>query len=130
MTRFREQGVDLRSTGLDVASRDSADAAIESILSEQHSFDVIIHNAGHMVNGTAEAFTRDAIVQVYDTNVVGTHGLNCAALPHLRAQEQGLVLWVGSSSLVVSSAPLVTLAFVAKVTADFPHHSAYPALAE
>lgn len=87
-----ENDVDLRSVELDIAVQDSADAAVQTIISEQGSLDVVIHNAGHMVTGPAEAFTPEQIAELYDTNVLGTQRLNRAALPHLRAQEQGLVL--------------------------------------
>ena len=113
-----EHGVDLRTVELDVASQDSCDAAIASILSERDSLDVIIHNAGHMVVGPAEAFTPDEIARVYDTNVLGTQRLNRAALPHLRAQRQGLVLWVGSSSTRGGTPPYLAPYFAAKAAMD------------
>ncbi len=59
---------------------------------------MLVHNAGHMVTGPAEAFTPEQLADLYDTNVLGTQRLNRAALPHLREQGDGLVLWVGSSS--------------------------------
>lgn len=49
--------VDLRTIELDVASQESVDAAIQRIVSENGHLDVVIHNAGHMVFGPAEAFT-------------------------------------------------------------------------
>src|SRR4051812_17704224 len=49
--------VDLRTIELDVASQDSADEAIHSIVEQNGQLDVVIHNAGHMVFGAAEAFT-------------------------------------------------------------------------
>jgi NAD(P)-dependent dehydrogenase (short-subunit alcohol dehydrogenase family) len=113
-----EHGVDLRTVELDVASQDSSDAAIELILSEQGRLDVIVHNAGHMVTGPAEAFTPDEIARVYDTNVLGTQRLNRAALPHLRSQQQGLVLWVGSSSTRGGTPPYLAPYFAAKAAMD------------
>jgi NAD(P)-dependent dehydrogenase (short-subunit alcohol dehydrogenase family) len=113
-----EHGVDLRTVELDVASQDSTDAAIEAIISEQRGLDVVIHNAGHMVLGPAEAFTPDGIASVYDTNVLGTQRLNRAALPHLRAQRHGLVLWVGSSSTRGGTLPYLAPYFAAKAAMD------------
>jgi NADP-dependent 3-hydroxy acid dehydrogenase YdfG len=52
-----ENKVDLRTIELDVASQESVDAAIQHIVSENGHLDVVIHNAGHMVFGPAEAFT-------------------------------------------------------------------------
>jgi NAD(P)-dependent dehydrogenase (short-subunit alcohol dehydrogenase family) len=113
-----ENDVDLRSVDLDIAAQDSVDAAVETIISEQGSLDVLIHNAGHMVTGPAEAFTPEQIAELYDTNVVGTQRLNRAALPHLRAQRQGLVLWIGSTSTRGGTPPYLAPYFAAKAAMD------------
>jgi NAD(P)-dependent dehydrogenase (short-subunit alcohol dehydrogenase family) len=113
-----ENDVDLRSVELDIAAQDSVDAAVETIISEQGSLDVLIHNAGHMVTGPAEAFTPEQIAELYDTNVVGTQRINRAALPHLRAQGQGLVLWIGSTSTRGGTPPYLAPYFAAKAGMD------------
>jgi NAD(P)-dependent dehydrogenase (short-subunit alcohol dehydrogenase family) len=113
-----QKDVDLRSVELDIAAQDSVDAAVETIISEQGSLDVLIHNAGHMVTGPAEAFTPEQIAELYDTNVLGTQRLNRAALPHLRAQGQGLVLWIGSTSTRGGTPPYLAPYFAAKAGMD------------
>ncbi|HEV3196574.1 MAG TPA: SDR family NAD(P)-dependent oxidoreductase, partial [Bryobacteraceae bacterium] len=45
--------------------------------------DVLIHNAGHMVFGPAEAFTPNQLAELYDINVLSTQRVNRAVLPHL-----------------------------------------------
>jgi NAD(P)-dependent dehydrogenase (short-subunit alcohol dehydrogenase family) len=117
--RYATQGgVDLLTVELDIASQDSVDAAVETVRSEQGRIDVLIHNAGHMVTGPAEAFTVEQYAQVYDTNVLGTQRLNRAALPHLRAQGNGLVLWVGSTSTRGGTPPYLAPYFAAKAAMD------------
>jgi NAD(P)-dependent dehydrogenase (short-subunit alcohol dehydrogenase family) len=59
---------------------------------------VIVHNAGHMVFGPSEAFTPEQLIQQYDVNVLGAQRVNRAALPHLRGQHRGLLVWAASSS--------------------------------
>jgi NAD(P)-dependent dehydrogenase (short-subunit alcohol dehydrogenase family) len=93
-----QHGIDLRALDLDVSDQDSVDAAIATVVAETGRLDVVVHNAGHMVLGPAEAFTPEQLASVYDTNVISTQRLNRAALPHLRAQGDGLLVWVGSSS--------------------------------
>jgi NAD(P)-dependent dehydrogenase (short-subunit alcohol dehydrogenase family) len=78
----------------------------------------VIHNAGHMVNGPTEAFTPEEIARVYDTNVLSTQRLNRAALPHLREQGHGLVLWVGSTSTRGGTPPYLAPYFAAKAAMD------------
>jgi NAD(P)-dependent dehydrogenase (short-subunit alcohol dehydrogenase family) len=113
-----EHDVDLRTVDLDVSSQHSVDAAVDAIISEQGSLDVLVHNAGHMVTGPSEAFTPGQIAEIYDTNVLGTQRLNRAALPHLRAQRHGLVLWVGSSSTRGGTPPYLGPYFAAKAGMD------------
>lgn len=92
------RGLDLRIVELDVLSQASADAAIATIVREQGRLDVVMHNAGHLVVGPAEAFSTDEMIAAYDTNVLGAQRVNRAALPVLRAQQQGLLLWIGSTT--------------------------------
>jgi NAD(P)-dependent dehydrogenase (short-subunit alcohol dehydrogenase family) len=113
-----EHHVDLRTVELDVLSQESADRAIAAIIEESGFLDVVVHNAGHMVTGPSEAFTPEEIAAVYDTNVLGTQRVNRAALPHLRAQQDGLVLWVGSSSTKGGTPPYLAPYFAAKAAMD------------
>jgi NAD(P)-dependent dehydrogenase (short-subunit alcohol dehydrogenase family) len=113
-----EQGADLRTVELDVADQDSVDAAIARVVAEAGRLDVVVHNAGHMVLGPTEAFTPDQLASVYDTNVVSTQRVNRAALPHLRAQGHGLVLWVGSTSTRGGTPPYLAPYFAAKAAMD------------
>src|SRR6266436_2428075 len=82
----KDNNVDLRTIELDVASQASADAAIQKIIGENKRLDVVIHNAGHMVFGPAEAFTPQQLAVLYDINVLSTQRVNRAALPQLRKQ--------------------------------------------
>src|SRR5688572_4376491 len=113
-----QHGVDLRTVELDVQSQPSADAAVAQILSAHGRIDVLVHNAGHMVFGPAEAFTPEQYAQLYDVNVLGTQRVNRAALPQLRKQGRGLVLWVGSSSHRGGTPPYLAPYFAAKAAMD------------
>lgn len=109
-----EHGVDLRTVELDVLSQESADAAISAVITEAGRLDVLIHNAGHMVSGPAEAFTPEELAAVYDINVLGTQRVNRAALPQLRGRRHGLVVWIGSTSTRGGTPPYLAPYFVAK----------------
>ena len=112
------RSVNLRAVEMDVADQASVDAAITQIISDAGRLDVIVHNAGHMVLGPAEAFTVEQIAQIYDTNVLSTQRVNRAALPHLRAQRDGLLVWVGSSSSRGGTPPYLAPYFAAKAAED------------
>ncbi|MGH8177699.1 MAG: SDR family oxidoreductase [Steroidobacter sp.] len=113
-----EHHVDLRAIELDVLLQSSADAAIEKIVATHGRLDVVIHNAGHMVFGPAEAFTPEQYAQLYDVNVLGTQRVNRAALLHLRAQAKGLVVWISSSSARGGTPPYLAPYFAAKAAMD------------
>jgi NAD(P)-dependent dehydrogenase (short-subunit alcohol dehydrogenase family) len=113
-----EHKVDLRTVELDVQSDASAEAGIARIIAEAGRLDVIVHNAGHMVFGPAEAFTPEQLIEQYDVNVLGAQRVNRAALPHLRGQRKGLLVWVGSSSTRGGTPPFLAPYFAAKAAMD------------
>ena len=114
----REHGVDLRSVELDVASDVSVDQGIASVIAEHGHLDVIVHNAGHMSFGPAEAFTPEQYAELFDVNVLSTQRVNRAALPQLRKQGKGLVVWVSSSSTRGGTPPYLAPYFAAKAAMD------------
>lgn len=59
-------GVKISALEMDVLSQTSVDNAIAQVEKERGQIDVIIHNAGHMVSGAAEAFTPEQLAQLYD----------------------------------------------------------------
>ena len=103
---------------MDVQDQDSVDGAVARVLGDQQHLDVVVHNAGHMVLGPAEAFTIEQLATVYDINVLSTQRVNRAVLPTLRAQGSGLLLWVGSSSTRGGHPPFLAPYFAAKAAMD------------
>lgn len=110
--------IDVRGLEMDVQDQASVDAAIATILAEQHRLDVVVHNAGHMVLGPAEAFTTQQLADLYDINVLSTQRVNRAVLPHLRARGDGLLVWVASSSTRGGHPPFLAPYFAAKAGMD------------
>lgn len=113
-----QEGIDLRPLELDVQSDASANAAIETLTVESGRLDVLVHNAGHMMFGPAEAFTPEQLAQQYDVNVLGTQRVNRAALPHMRAARKGLLVWISSSSSAGGTPPYLSPYFAAKAAMD------------
>ena len=113
-----EHSVTLRPIVMDVSDQASVDGAVAAVLAEAGRIDVVIHNAGHMVLGPTEAFTPEQVAAVYDTNVLSTQRVNRAVLPAMRAQRDGLVLWVGSSSSRGGTPPYLGPYFAAKAAVD------------
>ncbi len=118
-TYSAECGVDIRTVELDVQSQPSVDAAVAKVIADAGRIDVLIHNAGHMAFGPAEAFTPEQFLKEYDINVVGAQRLNRAALPHMRRAGGGsLVVWIGSTSTRGGTPPYLAPYFAAKAAMD------------
>ncbi|WP_213979399.1 SDR family oxidoreductase [Sphingomonas sp. dw_22] len=111
-------GSDIRPVELDVQSEPSVNAAVEKIIAEGGRIDVVVHNAGHMMFGPAEAFTPEQFAQQYDVNVLGTQRVNRAVLPHMRGRREGLLVWVSSSSSAGGTPPYLSPYFAAKAAMD------------
>jgi NAD(P)-dependent dehydrogenase (short-subunit alcohol dehydrogenase family) len=103
---------------MDVQDQDSVDAAVARIVTERQRIDVVVHNAGHMVLGPAEAYTPEQMAELYDINVVSTQRVNRAVLPLLRRQGSGHLVWVGSSSTRGGHPPFLAPYFAAKAGMD------------
>ncbi|WP_299864868.1 SDR family oxidoreductase [uncultured Hoeflea sp.] len=109
---------DLRVVEIDVVKDASVAAGIDQIFDEAGRLDVIVHNAGHMSFGPAEAFTPEQMAQLYNINVLSTQRVMRSALPRMRAQGQGLVVWVSSSSARGGTPPFLSPYFAAKAGMD------------
>lgn len=124
-----QHGVDLRTVEMDVVDDISVNTGIQTIHEEAGRLDVIIHNAGHMSFGPAEAFTTKQFADLYDVNVLSTQRIMRAALPNMRKQGKGLIIWVSSTSTRGGTPPFLSPYFAAKAGMDSLAVSYAPELA-
>ena len=115
-----ERGVQISAVEMDVQDQASVDTAIDHVMAEQGRVDVVVHNAGHMVLGPAEAFTVAQLTDIYDVNVLSTQRVNRTVLPIMRNQGRGLLVWVGSSSTRGGHPPFLAPYFAATVSYTHP----------
>jgi len=97
-----DENLDLHVVGLDVTSQESANEAVRTVVETSGGLDVVVQNAGHLYVGYVEAFTDDDISRLIDVNAIGAHRVNKAALPYLRKQRSGTLLYVGSTIIVTT----------------------------
>jgi NAD(P)-dependent dehydrogenase (short-subunit alcohol dehydrogenase family) len=109
-----DHGVDLRSIELDVGSEKSCEAAIQEIVLKNGRLDVLVHNAGHMVFGPAEAFTPEQLTEQYDVNVWALRPLPASPII-LRTQDPPLTARASPSTRQA-------------LTRDFPSKFSRPSL--
>jgi NAD(P)-dependent dehydrogenase (short-subunit alcohol dehydrogenase family) len=116
----KENGVDLRTVELDVASiAPPSKQASPSIIADAGHLDVVIHNAGHMSFGPAEAFTPEQFAELYRRQrALHPAGQPRSTSAYVRKQGKGLVVWVSSSSTRGGTPPYLSPYFAAKAAMD------------
>ncbi|MGV3549586.1 SDR family oxidoreductase [Rhizobium sp.] len=91
------QGKGVELIELDVTDDASVDAAFQTLFEKTGGkLDVLVNNAGLMVQGVSEAITTEQTRQMFDVNVLGIQRVMRAALPQLRRNGEGLVINIGS----------------------------------
>ncbi|WP_075603928.1 SDR family oxidoreductase [Saccharicrinis aurantiacus] len=76
----------------DVADDESVKVAMDSIINEVGTIDVLINNAGIMHMGIAEAFSIDQANQLMNVNYYGIIRTTQAVLPNMRKEGKGLII--------------------------------------
>lgn len=82
--------------GMDITSDRSVNEAIEEVIRREGRIDVLINNAGIGIQGPIEDISTEMAMQLFDTNVIGTHRVCRAVLPHMRSAMSGLIINISS----------------------------------
>ena len=99
--RIAEAGGDAHFEKLDVRDADRFRERIETT-AEEHGLDVLVNNAGiGHPPAVVEETGSDVFERVVDINLRGVWNGCHAALPHLKAQESGAIVNVGSLASVL-----------------------------
>ena len=114
---FREEGcrvvrLDLASAGFpaveddlvcDVRDRVAVDAAVAAVLERHGRIDVLVNNAGVIVEGPLEALDDDAWERCFDVNVHGVFRMCRAVVPAMQRQRSGRIINAASFAAIVPS---------------------------
>ena len=90
------QGQNIKVIELDVTDSQSVNRAVATVIAKAGRIDVLVNNAGVASAGVSEAFTPEQLTALFDVNVIGLHRVTRAVLPHLRHNNDGLVINIGS----------------------------------
>jgi 3-oxoacyl-[acyl-carrier protein] reductase len=88
----------------DVRDAKQVAATFAKVFKEHGKLDVLINNAGVIVNAELEAIPDETIENVIATNTLGTIYATKAALKHMKAQKAGLILNVVSTAGLTAKA--------------------------
>lgn len=88
----------------DVRDAKQVAATFKEVLKKYDKLDVLINNAGVIVNGELVDTKDEDIENVISTNTLGTIYVTKAALKHMKQQRQGLIVNVVSTAGVTAKA--------------------------
>ena len=81
---------------MDVTDTASTEAGIAAAIAQLGGLDILFNNAGVGAHGIQELMAPEDMTRVFEVNVMGVQRVMRAALPHLRAQGHGTVLYTSS----------------------------------
>ncbi|KZL86512.1 short chain dehydrogenase family [Colletotrichum incanum] len=93
-----QEGHSVSSVQIDLVSDESILKAVEHIRNTHGKLDVLVNNAGILIDLSPDAFTstRDLFRKTFETNVFGTAVLSEAALPLLLKAQYPRIVFVSS----------------------------------
>lgn len=92
----KKENLPLRVLKLDVTDDKSVDDAINNILNEKKSIEVVVNNAGYGLMGSIEDSSLDEIKAQFETNFFGAIRVMQKVLPIMRKQKTGTIVNVSS----------------------------------
>ena len=92
----KKEDLPLRVLKLDVTDDKSVDDAINHILNEKKSIDVVVNNAGYGLMGSVEESSLDEIKAQFETNLFGSIRVMQKILPIMRKQMAGTIVNISS----------------------------------
>lgn len=82
---------------LDVTNDESVAAAVSAVIEREGRIDLLVNNAGFGVApAAAEESSLDQARSIFDTNFFGLVRMTRAAVPHMRRQNSGRIINIGS----------------------------------
>lgn len=94
---------------LDVTNDESVTAVVEEVIRREGRIDLLVNNAGFsLATAGAEESSIEQAQSIFDTNFFGIVRMTRAVLPHMRKQQSGRIINIGS---IVGFLPAPFMAF-------------------
>lgn len=93
-----QEAIPLETLQLDVICEPDCQAAVNQILAREGHLDAVVNNAGMLMQGITEAFSVEQVAHIMDTNALSWLRVSRAALPVMRRQGHGVLMYVSSTT--------------------------------
>jgi NAD(P)-dependent dehydrogenase (short-subunit alcohol dehydrogenase family) len=97
---IRSRGGKAHSIVRDLTERTAAHDVVRESVREMGTIDILVNVAGIFEPGPFEVTTTESLKRQYETNLLAPFTLTQAALPHLSARSNGVVIFVSSMAAV------------------------------
>ncbi len=104
--KIKEESLSIAISVMDVDSDESVKQAIDAILQENDSIDVLVNNAGIERHGSIEELTMEDFKSVMETNYFGVIRCIKTVLPSMRKNRNGCIINVASVAGHIANTPL------------------------
>ncbi|MBN2210898.1 MAG: SDR family NAD(P)-dependent oxidoreductase [Sedimentisphaerales bacterium] len=102
--RFRETASgNIEMLQLDVCEDDSIANCVDTVIERAGTIDVLVNNAGFVLNGFVEECTLAQARSVMETNFFGVVRMTNAVLPHMRTRRNGRIINISSLAGLIGS---------------------------
>ncbi|GGI44299.1 3-ketoacyl-ACP reductase [Paenibacillus marchantiophytorum] len=91
-------GVKVYIATADISNKDEADRAIEGLIQELGSVDILLNNAGVAQFGTLVEMESEQWERIIQTNLLGTYYVTRAVLPSMLEQRSGSIVNIASTA--------------------------------
>ncbi len=95
-SRHPQTGLDCSMLTLDVRSDSSVRECVDKVLFVEGRIDVLVNNAGYLLNGPAEEVSLEQARAQFETNFFGAVRMIKAVLPAMRKQRSGKIINISS----------------------------------
>ena len=103
LASIRKEGGDGRILGFDVRNGEDSQQAIESLIEETGSLEVLVNNAGVTADGLFLMMSREKWSKVVDTTLDGFYNVTRPVIEKMVRQKKGCVVSIASVSGLVAN---------------------------
>ncbi len=104
--KIKDESLNISISAMDVDSDESVRKAIDAILEENDTIDVLVNNAGIEHHGSVEDLSMEEIIAIMNTNYFGVLRCTKHLLPQMRTNKNGCIVNIASVSGKISNTPL------------------------